>query len=211
MELEAAEGVAGAHAAGVGPSTFQVYDYVRRRGLGQDLIAPAWVEADGTLVANLYGDEVAALTPDELHVFTSSATPPPSARVRATMDPPEPWDRSTSRVRFRAPAEEPSPRAGDVGWLRLAIRHLQPEVIASTAILEGDDGPYVLAASPDGHSLAKRPVGVGRVLGGLAVVTSGLRAQERILVRSAFFLDAERRLRRQPSVELSLTTTEQSP
>jgi hypothetical protein len=203
MELEAAEGTAGAHAAGVGPSTFQVYDYVRRRGLGQDLIAPAWVDADGTVLANLYNDEIAALGPDELHVFTSSATPPSSAQVRATMDPAEPWDRSTSRARFRASADERSLRAGDVGWLRLAIKHVQPEVIPSTAILEGDDGPYVLAATADGRSLAKRPVAVGRVLGGIAVITSGLHAQERVLVRSAFFLDAERRLRRQSSMELS--------
>jgi hypothetical protein len=203
MELEASEGAAGALAASVGPSTFQIYDYVRKRGLGQDLIAPAWVEGDGTVIANLYNDEIADLTPDELHVFTSSATPSSSAQVHATTDPPEPWDRSTSRVRFRTSAGEPSLRAGDVGWVRLAIKHVQPEVIAGTAILEGDDGPYVLASSPDGRSLAKRPVRIGRVLGGLAVITSGLHAQDHVLVRSAFFLDAERRLRRQASVELS--------
>jgi hypothetical protein len=39
-------------------------------------------------------------------------------------------------------------------------------------------------------------------LGGLAVVLSGLRYQERVLVRSAFFLDAERRLHREAAIEL---------
>src|SRR5579864_190268 len=36
------------------PSTFQAYEFVRRRGFGQDLRVPAWVEPDGTVVALVY-------------------------------------------------------------------------------------------------------------------------------------------------------------
>jgi hypothetical protein len=77
------------------------------------------------------------------------------------------------------------------------------EVIPYTAILEGDDGPYALVASGDGRTLSRRRVEIGRVLGGMAIILSGLRLHERVLVRSAFFVDAERRLRREATVELS--------
>jgi hypothetical protein len=204
------------HAGGVGRSTYQVYDYVRRRGFGQDLVAPAWVDADGTVVATLYKDELAALASDEGSTFSPASAPDERVGVRPTADPPEPWDRSTSRVRFVA--EHAGPREasqsesvrrapllspGDTGWLRIGARRLDPLVVANAAILEGREGPYVLVASADGRALSPRPVEIGRVLGGLAVVLSGLRIQERILVRSAFFLDAERRLRQNADIELA--------
>jgi hypothetical protein len=50
--------------------------------------------------------------------------------------------------------------------------------------------------------LTVRPVEIGRVLGDYAVVLSGLRLQDRVSVRSAFLLDAERRLRREASLEM---------
>jgi hypothetical protein len=199
MELELA------HGGGVGRSAYQVYDYVRRRGFGQDLVAPAWVDDDGTVIATLYKDELAALAPDERSTFSPASAPDKRIDVRPTADAPEPWDRSTSRARFHVDAHgselSPLPR-GETGWLRMGAQRLAPLVIASAAILEGRDGPYVLVASADGRTLAPRRVEVGRVLGGLAVVLSGLRIQERILVRSAFFVDAERRLRQKADIEL---------
>jgi multidrug efflux pump subunit AcrA (membrane-fusion protein) len=87
--------------------------------------------------------------------------------------------------------------------VRLAARRLEVLVIPSSAILEAAEGPYVLVAATNGRTLTKRPIEIGRVLGGSAVVLSGLRLQERILVRSAFFVDAERRLRREAFVELN--------
>jgi multidrug efflux pump subunit AcrA (membrane-fusion protein) len=76
-------------------------------------------------------------------------------------------------------------------------------VVPYAAVLESSEGPYVLVASTDGRTLTQRRVEIGRVLGGLAVVLSGLHVQERVLVRSAFFVDAERRLYRQAAVELT--------
>jgi multidrug efflux pump subunit AcrA (membrane-fusion protein) len=40
----------------------------------------------------------------------------------------------------------------------------------------------------------RRPVRLGQAPDGLAVVLSGLEENERVVVRGAFFLDAERRL-----------------
>jgi hypothetical protein len=201
MELEAVG--ASARSSAVSRSTFQAYDYVRRRGLGQDLYAPAWVDDDGSVIATLYGDELAALTQDARWVFSPSPSPSMRIEVHPTSDLPNVWDRSTSRVRFRVDAAAPAPQPGEVGWLRVGVQRLEVLVVPDAAVLESGDGPYVLVASADGRSLTRRAVEIGRVLGGLAVVLSGLRIQERVLVRGAFFVDAERRLRREASIELT--------
>ncbi len=201
MDLESIG--AGGRSGGVSHSTFQAYDYVRRRGLGQDLHAPAWIDVDGTVVATLYGDELAALAQGARWVFSPSTSPGARIEVRPTSDLPKVWDRSTSQVRFRVDAPAPAPQPGEVGWLRVGVQRLEVLVVPDAAVLESADGPYVLVASADGRSLARRAVEIGRVLGGLAVVVSGLRIQERVLVRGAFFVDAERRLRRQAAIELT--------
>jgi hypothetical protein len=206
MELEPVNvGGTGAHVATVNPSTFQAYDFVRRRGLGQDLHAPAWVDSDGLIAALVYKDELAALTAEESVVFSASTAPSVGIQVHPAAEPPIPWDRSTSRIRFRVSpdAMAPTPGPGEVGWVRLAPKRLEVQVIPYSAVLEAAEGPYVLVASSDGRTLTKRPVEIGRVLGGTAVVLSGLRNQERILVRSAFFLDAERRLHQEAAIELT--------
>ena len=52
----------------------------------------------------------------------------------------------------------------------------------------------MLVASADGRTFSRRPVEIGKVFGGAAVVLSGLRDDEPIVVANTFFLDAERRL-----------------
>ncbi|HZU83415.1 MAG TPA: heavy metal-binding domain-containing protein [Polyangiaceae bacterium] len=185
-------------------STFQIYDFVRRRGFGQDLRAPAWVENDGAVSAVLYQDVLPTLAADERVVFTPSATPKVTFEVHPSGEPATTWDASTSRVRFRADADaHAAPRPGDVGWVRLAAKRREVEVIPYSAVLEEDDGPYVLVATNDGRTLSKRSIEIGRVVGGMAIVLAGLRQHERVLVRSAFFVDAERRLRHEAAVELA--------
>jgi hypothetical protein len=213
MDLERAtgDGPAGGPAR-IGRSTFQSYDLVRRRGFGPDVRAPAWVEGDGGIEAVVYKDELTALQPDAAAVFSfahAHAAPwqrsdpsSESADIHPTADPPEPWDRSTCRVHFRVTGQtKPSP--GTVGWVRAAAPQTEIHVVPSSAILHGADGPYVLVASMDGRRLTPRPVETGRVFGGMAVVVSGLRLKERVLVRGAFFVDAERRLHKESAVELS--------
>jgi Heavy metal binding domain len=206
MDLEPMRlGAAGAEgpSPAVGPSTYQTYDVVRRHGFGQDVRAPAWVDVDGTVAAILYKDVFATLTPGERCVFFPSATPGAGLAVHPAADPPESWDRATWRVRFRVDESEQAPPLGEIGWVRVAAKRREVPVIPFAAVLKGAEGQYVLVASQDNRTLSKRPVEIGRVLGGLAVIVSGLRFQERILVRSAFFVDAERRLRRQAAIEVT--------
>jgi Heavy metal binding domain len=208
MELELV-GVAGAPV--IGPSTFQTYDFVRHRGLGLEIQAPAWIEADGVVSAIVYKDVLPTLTADEHAVFSPSTASPGrggAVEVRATLDAsdvPLSWDRATSRVHFHlvpTAAGATALRPGDVGWVRVAGKRRDVEVVPSRAVLQGADGPYVLVGAGDGRTLTKRSIEIGRVVGGVATVLSGLRLQERVLVRGAFFVDAERRLRRQSSVEM---------
>ena len=199
MDLEPL-GAASARPAAVNPSAFQTYDFVRRRGFGQGVRAPAWVEDDGSVVAILYRDETEGLDRQDGGSFSPSATPDALVPVRWQGLPPEPWDRSTARVRFRSdPAARPRP--GDIGWVRLPAMRRDLEVVPRSAVLESVEGPFVLVSSPEAR-LTVRPVEIGRVLGDYAVVLSGLRLQDRVSVRSAFLLDAERRLRRESSLEM---------
>jgi hypothetical protein len=194
MDLELL-GAAVARPAVINPSVFQTYDFVRRRGFGQAVRAPAWVDDDGIVIAVLYKDEIEGLDRQDHGSFSPSATPETLVSVRRDALPPETWDRSTSRVRFRADGAT-QPRPGDVGWVRLPAMRRELEVVPRSAVLESEGGPYVLVSSPEGR-LTVRPVEIGRVLGDYAIVVSGLRLQERVSVRGAFLLDAERRLRRQ--------------
>jgi hypothetical protein len=166
--------------------------------------APAWVEDDGSVVAILYDDEIEGLAGQDRGAFSPSGDPRALSQVRWTGDPPEAWDRSTSRVRFRPESEhgkDRRPRTGDVGWVRLPAMRRELEVVPRSAVLESED-PYVLVSSPTGQ-LTPRTVAIGRVLGDYAVVVSGLHLQERVSVRGAFLLDAERRLRGEPSLEVA--------
>lgn len=201
MELELVGSAAGSSA--IGTSTFQTYDFVRHRGFGLDMRAPAWAEDDGLVYAIVYNDVLPTLSADERAVFSASSAPGTSVDVRPTLDPPAPWDRSTSRVPFRVASAAVPPRRGEIGWVRLPGKRREVEVIPYHAVLEDRDGPYVLVGLGDGRTLTKRPIEFGRVIGGAALVLSGLRVQERVLVRGTFFVDAERRLRRQSTVEVS--------
>jgi hypothetical protein len=204
MELEPINvgGTATASSA-VRASTYQTYDTVRWRGYGPDIRAPAWVEEDGTVTAVLYTDEISSRAAGQSAIFSPGSAPTAGVEVRETPEAPEPWDRSTAHVHFRTDAPAAPLRPGDVGWLRLAVRPRGPPVIPFSAILEGSDGAYVLVASPDGRMLTKRRVEIGRVFGGVAAVLSGPRSSERVLIRSAFFLDAERRLRQEAAIEVT--------
>jgi multidrug efflux pump subunit AcrA (membrane-fusion protein) len=71
----------------------------------------------------------------------------------------------------------------------------QLSVVPASAILRSRDGPYVLVDAGDPRALEKRCVELGRIFGTVAVVLAGVHTGERVLVRNAFFFDAERRLR----------------
>lgn len=166
----------------------------KRRVVARGVRAPAWLEAGGVVVAVLYNDELTGLAPGERGLFLP-ASPAAGVGVRLTAEPPARWDASTSRVRFRVDAGVPVPGNGTVGWVTLTAKPRELLVVPSSAITNTPQGPYVLVASTDGRTFTPRPVEIGRVLSGLAVVVSGLRDHERVVVGNTFFLDAERRLR----------------
>ena len=156
--------------------------------------AAAWLDAKGRVTAVLRNDELGGLSPGEHAFFFRAAAPAEGIDVRLTVEPPTPWDGSTSRVRFRFDARAGRLGPGEVGWVELAARPRVLLVIPASAVLYSPEGPYVLAAGTDGRTFSTRRVQIGTVSRGLAVVLSGLREGEPIVVGSTFSWDAERRL-----------------
>lgn len=180
-----------------------IIDFVRKRSLlfnERELRGPAWVESDGTIMAVFYRDQVEALAADEPGAFSLTQAPKITFAVRRTSDPEVPWDQSTLRLRFQldpgvAVAGGVSLQPGQVGWLELAPRPRQVLTVPASAVLQSPDGPYVLA-SVGGFRFEKRPIEIGETFfkEGFAVVLAGLRVNERVVARAAFFVDADRRL-----------------
>jgi len=151
------------------------------------------------------------MTLDEHVLFFRGAAPAVGIDVQRLAEAPTPVDASTSKVRFRiargAQALAAAGNKTDVGLLQIAVRPREVLVVPASAVLYCADGPYVVAASPQGDQFASRPVAIGRILDssyaaglsgdnvGAIVVLSGLREGERVVVGDTFFLDAERRLR----------------
>jgi hypothetical protein len=194
-----------AAAAAIDPSTYLHYDMARRRGTGPDAPAPAWVEADGVVTAVIYRDEIDGLVPGARASFFAARAPHAAIALRALPGAPdtEAEDGATARVRFRMDANtEGVPAAGEVGRVRLLDRGRELPVVAESAILHGAEGPYVLVASPDRRTLTPRPIQIGKIFGGMVFVLSGLGPRELVLTRSAFFVDAERRLHQRAAIEV---------
>jgi multidrug efflux pump subunit AcrA (membrane-fusion protein) len=156
--------------------------------------APAWLATDGAVTAVLRKEELAGLFPGERAVFFRATAPSVGIDVRLGAAPPLPWDGPTARVQFRLKTRGSVLRPGQVGWVRIAPRPRELLVIPSSALLYSSAGPYVLAAGADNRTLSKRRVEIGTVSRGFAVVLTGLREGEPIVVGSAFSWDAERRL-----------------
>ncbi len=179
-----------------------VVDFVRKRSLlldQRELRGPAWVQDDGVITGVFYNDQIDALAADEPGSFSLTQTPKVRVAVRRAADPAVAWDRSTSRIRFQLvavgakPAERPI-HPGQVGWVELARKPREVLAVPASAVLQSPGGPYVLALA-EGFKFEKRPIEIGETFAGLGVaaVLSGLRAQDIVVSRAAFFLDAERR------------------
>ena len=102
-----------------------IVDFVRKHALPsvlRDLRGPAWVEDDGAIAAIFYNDQVAAIAPDEPGTFALGDAPDRRFAARRTNDRPVAWDRSTSRIRFRAANGRAKPPPGQIGWLEVSPR-----------------------------------------------------------------------------------------
>lgn len=182
-----------------------IVDFVRRRSLlvpARELRGPAVVDADGTLSALFYVDEIAALAEREAGTFTPADAPGVALPVRRLDGPAAPWDRSTARMRFEImPAvrargsRRAAPAPGRAGWIELAPRPRQVLAVPASALVQSPEGPYILAWTGSGFEFEKRPIEIGETFlkQGFAVVLSGLRVNERVVSRATFFLEADRR------------------
>ena len=177
----------------------KILDFVRLRALPVDQrerYGAAWVDGGGTIQAVFYRDQVDGIPTGEKGSFSPSALPTVKYGVRRSAAAPESWDTSTARVAFESDAASDgvAPRPGQVGWVTLEPRTRAVLAVPASAVLQSAEGPYVLK-SVGGFRFAKQRIEVGEtfVKQGFAVVLSGLHAQDRVVARAAFFLDASRR------------------
>ena len=128
-------------------------------------------------------------------VFHAARQPATGIRVRRAEGAARSWDGVTSDIDFQLESGAPAVASGTVGWLELPDRPREALTIPSAAVLQSAEGPYVLVLQPDRASaFTRRPIQLGRTSSGQSVVQAGLLPGERVVVRSAFFLDAEGRL-----------------
>jgi len=113
--------------------------------------------------------------------------------VRVGKEAPEPWDGSTVRVRLH-PAPGVTLPVNGTGSVKFATRERKDLVIREGAVLRSPEGPYVLVATNDRHTLTKRRIEVGSIIYGYASVLSGLKEDEWVVALHAFELDTARRL-----------------
>jgi hypothetical protein len=170
-------------------------DMAKKRVFTHELQAAAWVTREGIVQALLYGDEIPSLAAKEHGFFHPTATPDVGVAVHLGEAPAMAWDESTSMIEFELERSQPRLEVGTPGWLDLGAKPRSALVVPSAAIIHSSSGTYVLAASADGRTFAKRPVHIGKTLFGLTAVMDGMYERERVAARSTFFLDAEDRLR----------------
>ena len=166
-------------------------EIARRRVLTDRRSVPAWVDAQGKVQALVPAEEVPHLATGE-RAELRAGPDPVLLPVKRTAAPAVPHDEATSRVTFETLGG--AAPAGAVGWLSLSDRSRAVVILPSAAVLLSEEGPAVLVPARGPVGVERRPVRLGQSPDGLAVVVSGLEDNERVVVRGAFFLDAERRL-----------------
>jgi len=199
MELEAAEKAGnGGKSEGRALENLarhDVYDVARVLPVPPDVRewrAPAWMEEGGRISAVFYDDQIEAMGETPEGVFSAANAPDVKIAVRRTAGARVRWDRATSRVQFEVVKGGGVDKA--VGWIEVARKEHEALMVPASAVLRSPEGPYVLMAGEG--AFEKRPIEIGEIFAkaGLAVVRSGLRADERVVSHAAFFIDAERKM-----------------
>jgi hypothetical protein len=172
----------------------------RRNVLPGDVYAPAIVEADGTITARLYRDELATLGVDERAEFVPTADPDASTKVQRDAQAPV-VHATLADVKFRpipGAAGTAAPPAGQVGWVKLVYRVRDMLVVRASSVIQSADGPYVLVFSAKLGTITKRRVEIGKEFMGMTAIMSGVRDKEYVVMANTFSFDAERRLQAAP-------------
>jgi hypothetical protein len=171
---------------------FDAVSRVKQFETAQEMRFAGWAESSRAGIALVYTDQAKLMVPGESGQFWPLAAPGPAFAVVLGTEPPEPWDGSTVRVRFHAAPGVTLP-ANSTGSIKFATRERKDLVIREAAVLRSPEGPYVLVATNDRHTLTKRRIEVGGIVYGYAPVVSGLQEDEWVVALHAFTLDAARR------------------
>jgi len=172
---------------------FDAVSRVKRFDTSQEMRFSAWAESRDAGIALVYKDQAKLLVAGEEGQFASLNGPGAISAVRVGSEPPEPWDGSTVRVRLHAAPGVTLPANG-TGSVKFGTRERKDLVIREGAVLRSPEGPYVLVATNDRHTLTKRRIEVGSIVYGYASVISGLKEDEWVVALHAFELDTARRL-----------------
>jgi len=170
---------------------------VRRSVFRADVHAPAIAADDGAVTAQLYRDELASTTPDELAEFFPTTAPDAPVKVRRDATPPT-TQGAIARVSFRAEPGAPAIPPGQIGWVKLASKARAALVVRSGAIVQSADGPYVLTFSSKLGVLTKHRVEVGKDYDDMTAIVAGLTDKDYVVMANTFSFDAERRLQAGP-------------
>jgi len=169
----------------------------RRNTFRGEIYAPAISEPDGTIVAQLYRDELASLEPDEPAEFVAATAPEAPIQVQRTGEPAG-APGTIMRVRFRVVSEADRPPPDRAGWVKLGFKVRAALVVRSSAVVDTPTGPYVLVFSADQGALTKRAVEIGKTADGMTAIASGLGDKDFVVMANTFSLDAARRLQVAP-------------
>jgi hypothetical protein len=172
---------------------FDAVSRAKRFETAQEMRFPAWAESGDAGFALVFRDQAKLLGAGELGKYWSLSGPGAGSTVRFAGEPPEPWDGSTVRVRFHAAPGVVLPANG-TGSVKFATRLRDDLVVREGAVLRSPEGPYVLVATDDRHTLTKRRVEIGSIVYGYAAIVSGLNEDEWVVAKHSFALDTARRL-----------------
>ncbi len=172
---------------------FDAVSRVKRFETAQEMRFPAWADSGDAGEALMYRDQAKLLAANEIGEYWSLSGPGAGRMVRFEGEPPEPWDEATVRVRFHAVRGVVLPANG-TGSVKFATRLRNDLVVREGAVLRSPEGPYVLVATDDRHTLTKRRVEIGSIIYGYAAVVSGLQEDEWVVATHTFALDTARRL-----------------
>ena len=169
---------------------------VHRRALTETAESPAWLDGQGGVTAVLFGDELRDLGQKERGSFFAARAPGAAMPIERAEASPVRWHGSRWLVRFRFRSGGPPSglRVGATGWVERRSGGSQSLVVISSAVLQAEAGPYLLAVSPGRRSYRRQPIATGQLSSGYTVVVSGASERDLVVGVNAFSLDAHAQL-----------------